>query len=152
MQQAQQIEVTESSSRVDLVAVPPDGVRNLWPLAEPLLAKATDLSTKLDTDDILQQCEIKDMQLWLAVDADNVYAAIVTDMLTYISGWKVVRVLACGGSRLFKWRLAVDERITAFARLEGCDAVEIIGMDFWENVFPGFEKIETVFSKELRDG
>ena len=149
MQQAQQRESTELFSKAEFVAIPPEGVPKLWHMAEPLLAKATALSTKIDTQDFEQQFLLGQMQLWLAAGAKEVYAALATEVVIFPSGWKVCRVMACGGDHLWRWKQRADEEITAYAIAEGCDAVEIVGMDFWENVFPGFEKIETVFSKRL---
>ncbi len=153
MQQAEPIESTASSFKVRVLAIAPDQVQRIWPMAEPCLAKATRLSPKIDTDDIYQECVLPQgsMRLWLAVEDEtaHVYAALVTDLCVYHTGWKVARILACGGERLWRWKQSGDDAITAYAKAEGCDAIEIVGKDFWEHVFSGFVEIERVFSREL---
>ncbi len=149
MQQAQQAEITPLFSKVEFVAIGPGDIGQLWKLAEKHIDLATKLTEKIDTQDIEQKCLLGDMQLWLAVDEHHIYAALITEILTYVSGWKVVRMLACGGDNMQLWKDELDRTITKFARDERCDAVEIIGRAGWGRVYPEYIEIERVFSKPL---
>ena len=149
MQQAAQVESSESSSRVELVAIPDLMVESVWLLAEPFLAKATARTSKVSTSDFLDLLIGGHMQLWLIWTHDReLLAALVTEIVTFRNGWKVAKVVCLGGRQLDRWRHLMP-KLESWARDESCDALEIIGRPGWGKIFQDYREIERTFAKEL---
>lgn len=139
-----------SSSSVSLVSVPVDGIEQVWPLAEPLLAKATARTPKIDTEHFRLGCLDMTFQLWLIWDPDEgeALAAGITHIVIYPSGWKVCKGVAFGGHSMHRWKHLFGG-IEEWAALEGCDAVEVRGRHGWEKILPEYTEIERVLSRTL---
>lgn len=75
-------------------------------------------------------------------------AAIVTEILTYPGGAKVVRAIAAAGK---KADLAgpIKSAIEAWAREQGCGLSMIEGREGWARLFPDYRHYQTSIVKEL---
>jgi len=147
MQQAAQIESTESCSTVDevvLVAVDPQGFGLVWPLAKALLRPAYDRTPKGDVANAWLKLMNGDYMLWLVwcPGHQEALAAWLTEIAIYPTGWKSVRIIAAGGHEMRRW-VHLVATIEEFARDEGCDAVEILGRPGWAKVFSKYGYGET---------
>jgi hypothetical protein len=85
--------------------------------------------------------------LWLVVRANEIRAAVVTEL--HVTEWrKVCVIVACGGRERASW-LHLIEKIEEFARAEGCSAVRIVGRKGWARALEQYETKRIVLEKEL---
>lgn len=152
MLQAQPAESTASFSKDDvkLLAIPPSEVGRVWRIAQEQLALAVSWSRKVDLAEMRERLASGFGQLWMvwAPQQERVLCTFVVELIEYPSGWKTARVVLLGGGSLESWRHLLGD-VEAWARAEGCHAVEIVGRKGWQRVFPDYEHCETVIAKEL---
>jgi hypothetical protein len=130
-----------------LVCVDPARVHAVWPHVDALIRAAmvrADIG-KLEPvrDAVLQGRSL----LWLAWDGTRIAAAAVTE-LAQTEKRKFCVIVACGGADMSRW-LDLLKPIEAFAKLEGCDAMRIIGREGWARVLPGYARTRAVIDKPL---
>jgi hypothetical protein len=130
-----------------LVCVDPARVHAVWPHVDALIRAAmvrADIG-KLEPvrDAVLQGRAL----LWLAWDGTRIAAAAVTE-LAQTEKRKFCVIVACGGAEMSRW-LDLLKPIEAFAKLEGCDAMRIIGREGWARVLPGYARTRAVIDKPL---
>lgn len=164
MSQTQTSEPLESSDKVRLLAIPPADVDRVWPIAEPMLARATDLTQKIDTRSLRGELLHGRMQLWIIADPGEVHASMVTTLRVFTSGWRTCQVLLVGGRGAHHWMDEMIGTLENYAMDEGCHAIEFASTPGTESTrlegvtagaglqLPGYEEVERVYSKELQYG
>ncbi len=143
-----------SSSSVELLAIPPDGVDRVWPIVVPFLQKAADTTEKLTVDDtLLAMCRSSLTHLWVIVDVDEMetLAVLLTDVQESYNGHRAGRVIAAGGLEMTRWTHVIRQ-LEDWAIQNECDSFEIVGRKGWGRVFPEYDLIECVYAKELPNG
>ena len=104
---------------MSLAGVPYDKVLSAWPQASDLLNKSIEMSGgRLSHITVLDGLLNREMQLWLAPEG-----ALVTQIVTYPTGLKVMSLLLVGGI-MSEW-LHLLPKIEEWARAEGCDVSEM---------------------------
>ena len=139
-----------SSSSVECILIPADGVELIWPLAAPLLEKAIKTTRKIDLPS-LRECAIDgSMQIWLVYDHEGkeVLASLATEIVTYTSGLKSARIMLLGGLHIKRWTHLIAT-IEKWALEWGCSTVEIVGRRGWGRVYTDYVPLESWFSKEI---
>lgn len=121
--------------------IPHEQIDEYWSYIAHWIGQACEFANgKYTTDSVLDMLHKKDAQLWVY----GTTAAGITQIIDYPCR-RVAIVLFAGGKSLdgFKESLEVVE---GWARLNGCDAVEIIGRPAWQKVLPeyGLEHIYLV--------
>jgi hypothetical protein len=102
-----------------LTGVPHNKVLSVWPLASRLLKKSIEISGgRLSHITVLDALLNREMQLWLAPEG-----AMVTQIVTYPTGLKVVSLLLVGGT-MRKW-LHLLPQIEEWAKSKGCEVSEM---------------------------
>lgn len=115
--------------------IPATEVEAVWPLVAPLIAAAcTRGGGKRTPNDVRRALADRDQQLWLAWDG-SVVALAVTEIACYPRK-KCCRILICTGRERQSWqhRLAVIE---AWAKAQGCVAMELIARPGWSRLLKG---------------
>ena len=113
-----------------------ENVADAWPYLFPVLQRALDKASGERTlNDVRKECESGGMQLWFGGKS-----ALVTEIVTHPQQ-KVARMLLCGG----RMEDVMDGwgEILAWARAEGCEAVEFCGRRGWIKAL-GFREAYTV--------
>jgi hypothetical protein len=134
-----------------LVGIPAPALEEAWPNVAPHLARAiAEGDGEMTLDDLKALLAARDAQLWAAVDGEGrTIGAGCTEIAAYPRR-KVCAVFLWGAAdgRRGEWRggLGVVER---WARLQGCDAVEVRGRKGWARVLPGYEPRRVILRKEL---
>jgi len=115
-----------------------------------MLKRAVDRTEKIDMESLQDELISGSMQLWVSYEsaANEIIASAVTERVTYTSGIQSARILLLGGFGMTRF-LGGIATIEKWARLEGCDLVEVVGRRGWERVLGGYEPIETWLSKEI---
>ncbi len=141
---------SRSLSSVELWLIPEDSVDMMWPVLEPLLAKATARTPKVDTESILYEAGVGICQLWVFFDKEEqeCLAAFVTSIHLYPSNYKTIKILCLGGKDMHRWKHLISG-IEEWGVKEGCTAVEIVGRPGWGKIYPDYVETERTFSKEI---
>ena len=104
---------------MSLVGVPFDRVMAAWPEASKLLNRSIEMSGgRLSQITVLDGLLNREMQLWLAPEG-----AMVTQIVTYPTGIKVMALLLVGGT-MSKW-LHLLPQVEAWAKAQGCEVSEL---------------------------
>ncbi len=88
-----------------------------------------------------------EMKPWLAVEGPQIFAVMLTAIITYPrSKWCSVFLVA--GTRMDEWLMAWTDIVESYARHEGCDKIEGYGRPGWERV-TGAHKASVQIVKDL---
>lgn len=126
-----------SLSSVDLVAtgIPDDRLGDVWPRLWPLLEPAARRSP--ERIDILAGLFARDLQLWAVYEKLLPIAGIVTRLWRdTTSGELHCQIHLVGGSRLLEWANDFLDKLTAWAKAEGCSWLEAAGRKGWTRIAP----------------
>jgi hypothetical protein len=146
---------TKSTSRplgpTSVVHVPVEALGYFWPVVGPLLQKAIDeMSGELDLDDVYSRVQSTHMQLLIAVDADRVLAAFVTEVVNYPKR-KALRLVLGGGSASRRWRVQLRDILHAGARAVGASMLELYGRKGWMKILSVFPKVTVKYYVLMED-
>jgi hypothetical protein len=116
-----------------LTGIPHSEVLKVWPHASDLLNKSIEMSGgRLSQATVLDALLNREMQLWLAPEG-----AMVTQIVTYPTGIKVMLLLLVGGV-MEKW-LHLLPQVEAWGRSKGCDISELPrGRKGWSKVLKDY--------------
>lgn len=137
------------SVKVNLI--PPDQIDEVWPDAEPLIAKAVKLCRgETNTQHVHDNLVEGNTKLLAFSDGGMLIAAVVICMHQYPEK-KVCMISLAGGTRMSDWAdqgLAVVEKI---AKEAGADAVYVHGRKGWLRKFSkyGYKEYSTLMGKDL---
>ena len=141
-----------SPADVELLAISPEDVDEIWWLASSQLSLALSWTQKATLESIHKRLLEGGAQLWMAFlpQIDRILGSCVTDLMKWESGHITCRVLLLGGGRIELWRHLMMH-LEAYARREGAEAMEVIGRKGWERIFSreGYTHAETTITKEL---
>lgn len=130
-----------------LVCVPPENVRQIWPLVRDRLHEAvrcTDLAHSRDIDaDVLEGNGL----LWLACVGETIEAAATT-LLIRTDRHLVCVIQALGGENMRNW-LPLLDKIEVWAKAEGAAKVRILGRAGWVRVLKGYAVEHVVLERPL---
>lgn len=133
---------------IQLMAVDPARVKEIWPAARPLIEKAYKDADQDVPFNILYDLIMGRRLLWLAVDEnEDIIAAMLTQLFNMVSG-KMCRMQQCGGARMQEWK-HLRKRIEDYARAEGCTSVMLEGRSGWARIMPDYEQVAVVLEKRL---
>lgn len=154
MTQAQQVPKSSRSPSLAervLICIPPGELGRVWPMAKNHLDRACVRTPKSEIEQVFQSIANEECQLWMLWDTKHRSStgAIVTEILSYPTGYRAVRIVL-GGGVMDGWPEQIAT-IEAFARDEGCHGVEIVGRRGWARVMAeqGYEETERVIAKRL---
>lgn len=124
---------------VEILEVPAGAVPTMWPDALPHLMPAIEMSRGcFEPEDVEALCARGDMQLWLAVEGEDVLAAYVTEVVQYPRKRRIRAVFA--GSKphtMHRWLEQMVQAIEAFSRKWSCHGIEAMGRKGWPKVVDG---------------
>ncbi|MGY3535417.1 hypothetical protein ACVISU_008185 [Bradyrhizobium sp. USDA 4452] len=135
------------SALADLICVPPQRVREIWPRVEAMLGRAvlrTDLS---HTADIFRDVLEGDGLLWLACDGEKIEAAAIT-LLMRTDRHLVCLITALGGENRDRW-VPLLEQIEDWARAEGAKRMRLMGRVGWARVLKNYHVSNIVMERAL---
>ena len=119
-----------------MTAIPPEGLKPMWPTVAPLLAPAIKRSGgRVTMRDLFSGLSEQRYLLWVVyfVPDVTVQAAFVTRVAEYPSR-TLLAVDFAGGSRMRGWVGKVQQTFREYARDMGLDGVEMFGRPGWTEV------------------
>lgn len=132
---------------VELVCVDPDEVAKFWPHTRDLIKAAIDHTGLSDFDAV--ECDVLrgDQLLWLAWNGTAIEAAATTKPIK-IGARKICVIVACSGHHRERW-LPLSEKIEAYAKAEGCEAIRLYGRKGWERVLSDYRVEHVIMEKVI---
>jgi hypothetical protein len=135
-----------------VIPVPKELVGYYWPIVGPLLQRAIEESNnELDLDWVYAKLQASLMQLLVAVEADRVLAAFVTEVVNYPNK-RALRLVLGGGSGTRKWREQLHNMLHIGARAVEAHMIELYGRAGWIkmlSVFPGVRVKYYVLTEDI---
>lgn len=104
--------------------IPAHMVEPMWHYAEPYIKRALDHANgELTVADFRALCVDRAIQLWLISRGNRVIGAVTTEIINYPHR-KHCRVITLSGSDFQAWVELADSTLSAWAREQGCQALE----------------------------
>jgi len=130
------------------MSVPYENIDNIWPMAEPHLAKAVDRNNGFSLDDVRLQLKSRSMQMWLSVTDENIIEAVGITQIHVYPQKKTGFLLFLGGKDIDHWRPFMSQ-LERWAVANGCTDFEFIGRQGWSKIMKDFKAVEIVYRKTL---
>ncbi len=128
--------------------VHPDEVPKLWKKVLPQIERCVPHSEgEMEAPDFYVALVDGEMQLWIAVEDEEVIASMVTQIVPYPAK-KVLRVIAIAGEDMDKW-FHFQPDLEEFAILMGCSSLEAWGRKGWKKILKDWKDSYVVYTKEL---
>jgi hypothetical protein len=113
----------------------PEHIELVWPNIEQYMSGAAQYTyNRFNTDDIKKDLINKPQQLWIAYNEEEVYGAVVTEIIVYPK-MTTLMMHFTGGKKLPRWKQPMLKLLQRFAKDQGCNVIESYGRPGWEKVF-----------------
>ena len=118
---------TKSSTEgnIEVIPVVSSLVEWWWPFAGPYVDKAIPYNFgEATSDDIMEACKERDMQLWVIQKNRKTVGAATTMVVSYARK-KVARCVTVGGDGFDEWGQEAIDTLVKWAQEAGCDGAEV---------------------------
>ncbi|KVU10659.1 hypothetical protein WK62_05185 [Burkholderia ubonensis] len=131
-----------------LYGIPAASIPEVWGEVCPWIAAACRTSRgKFDENDILRGLLDRDDQLWIW-KTPTAFAVGVTRLVHYPKQMVCTVRIVTGRNRR-EWEQQCVEQIEAWAKAQGCHAMELQARPGWEKVLAGYDKTHVYLEKQL---
>lgn len=141
--------VGQNSELQAQIVMSPD-IDFVWPMAMPLLAKATvRFNNKMELEDIYHAIKRDVMQLWVIHDGEDVLVVGVTELIDYYNS-RSCRCLVLGGGGYPDF-IPMLKEVEQWAISEGCEHMEVVGRRGWVRALKddGYDEFAAIIGKRL---
>jgi len=129
--------------------IQPEDIQYVWEEVVPLLKKVTrHTEGELEPEDFFKPLTFGEMQLWIAIERDNIEAAMVTQKIEYPQK-TILRIISLAGEDFEKIR-GFQNMVESFAIKTGCSALEMWGRKGWKKLLPDWKDTYIVYTKDLQ--
>ena len=133
-----------------LLCVDPARVMEIWPQVRDMIDDGYAACGTITPPELPQWLSDGKGQLWLSLDGEIIVAALTTSIVPRRNGC-TLKMVCCGGSKIELWK-DCHKQIEEFARVEGCDRVQIReGRPAWSRVLgrDGYKVTHVTLEKAL---
>ena len=123
----------------------------MWPLIEPLLAKAVARERgRFTTRHIYHWVKTGEQQLWVVTQGGRCWAAGLVKVYRHPTGKRSATLHLLGGSRAREWALDAWDAWSRACRLDGITELRIVGRKGWARIVGrfGFKPEAVVLTRE----
>lgn len=115
-----------------VTAVRPEDINTFWPIAEPLLAPAVEVTSgRIGMESVFIRLQSGVYLLWVAHQDDlDIKAAFLTREAQYPDK-KVLTIECAGGTQMHGWLEEASKVFRAHSRAAGLTGVELYGRPGW---------------------
>lgn len=114
-----------------------DEIIELWDRIMPIMTAAASRSGgKYAAGDLMKAVALRDMQLWLALDGEDIAALAVTEIVNFPQR-RVCRVLIVTGEDHERW-IGYSDALAHWAKEQGCKAIEALARPGWKRIMQDF--------------
>jgi hypothetical protein len=141
------MEPTGQSCRIGLVH--PEEVERIWDKVSLQVERCVPHSEgEMSSEDFYIALVDAEMQLWIAVEEEEVIASMITQVITYPSK-NTLRVIAIAGGDMDKWFHFMPQ-LEEFAILMSCSSLEAWGRKGWKRILSDWKDSYVVYTKDLK--
>jgi hypothetical protein len=143
--------VPPPSREFSVYRVLPECLDLMWPVAEPLLAKAVAREHgRFTIRDIYRWIKTSDQQLWVVTSGGRCIAAGLVRLQFHPTGKRAATLHLLGGSQARAWALPAWEAWSSWCRLAGITELHIVGRKGWERLVArfGFQREAVILTRE----
>ncbi len=125
----------------------PKQIEALWPAVFPFLKPAIE-EDFFTSEAMLKQGLLDDKTLLFVAQVDDeIKGAAVVAVESVKSD--IVNIVTLGGDDFAAWKDALNETLTAYAKIMKCSKIVALGRKGWEKLWPDFVPGKTLFCKEI---
>jgi hypothetical protein len=139
-------------SDIEVVAIPPSNIPNMWAEASKVLKPAIDrLKARMDAVDIYTELCMGEQSLWVMFVPDTMDVKAYATVKVYDEPKaRVLSIFALAGTDMDVWTDEAMQVIHNYAKDMGCTLMTVQGRRGWKVLEKyGFEEEAVVFKKEL---
>ena len=141
-------ERSEAKAECRLICVDPARVRELEPVAVPLIRRAVERCGDWSVEAIWSALCERRMLLWLVVRDELAVEGVLVTRLEQTPKDLVCVIVLCAGQHLLRSRHLIGT-IEQFARVEGCARLRLQGRRGWRRVFADYSEPFITLEKNL---
>ena len=139
----------QHGSNCSIAIVSPDDLHVIWDRVEPYLEAVIERSQgEAVLEDYYEHISTGDMQLWVAIEAPEILACMVTQIAPYPSK-RVLRIISLGGMQMDSWIEFLPD-VEHWAMGMGCSSLELWGRKGWLKILKDWECSYHVLTKDLK--
>ena len=140
---------------ISIQGVHSSDIYHAWDEMLPFVEQALEHSGTHTPDDVLQAISEREMQAYVVVDdiTDKVIGAIVTEILNYPNGRRVLNMVVLAGERFDEWHTLGDQMMRAWAKSIETPIIQLIGRRGWTRKLAsdGWREQSVVMTLDLRN-
>ena len=136
-------------SNFDIGLVPVEDIPYIWDQVEEHIERAAPHSEgELEPDDFMSALADGEMQLWVALEEDQIVASMITQVADYPRK-RVLKIITMAGEDMHKWidNLPVVEN---WALSMGCTSLECWGRKGWLKILKDWKCSYHIITKDLK--
>jgi len=138
----------QHGSSCKIILVSPDDIPYIWETIQAQLELMTPHSEgELSPDDFYEVLANGDMQLWTAVQDNEILASMVTQIVPYPRK-RVLRIISIAGGEMDKW-IEYIPLIEEWALSVGCTSLECWGRKGWLKILKDWKCSYHIITKDL---
>lgn len=131
-----------------LVPVPVDKLDAARKFLAPFVETLVEITHgRMSADDLFAFAADGRFQVWAVLEGDAPMAVVTTEIIRYPRR-KTCRIVGCAGHHKEKWIHLLSE-IEAWARAEGCAAMEITARKGWAKVLADYKMTGILLERDL---
>jgi hypothetical protein len=120
---------------MNILLINKDDYTKVFPKIESFVESAADYTYgRFSANDIKTELLIKQQQLWIAYDSNEVYGFVITEVISYPK-LKVLIMHFTAGKKLLSWKDLMLSDLQDFAKSNGCKTIESYGRPGWAKIF-----------------
>ena len=123
---------------MEVSLVPVEYIESVWPSIESYMEKVAKFTYgRFKADDIKNDLQTKQQQLWVAFDNQDFYGAVVSEIIVYPQ-MTTLCVHFLSGKEFDLWRDDMLALVQRFARDSGCKLIESSGRVGWKKMWENY--------------
>lgn len=134
--------------------VPQEGIAKVWPIVEPMLAKAAEYTNgRYTTADILTDIATGQQTLWIAIEDGKIIGCTTVSIVLYPNGMKTLCYEYLGGEDVSRWLGEGHKVCMSYAKENGCTKLECLGRSGWKRFLGeiGYKQFAVKYEFNIED-
>lgn len=134
--------------------VPAEGLPRVWPIVEPMLAKAAEYTNgRFNTADILTDIACGQQTLWIAIEGGKIIGCTTISIIEYPTGIKSLCYEYLGGDDVSRWLGEGHKVCMQYAKDHGCTKLECLGRSGWKRFLRdiGYQQFAVKYEFNIED-
>ncbi len=133
------------------IKVDPFMIDKIWSKCKPFLENPEIGDVEYtSTEEMKELCKSEEYQLWILMEDEKLTGCFLTNIGEVASGVKMVNLFCLSGGGLKVWIDELDEKVTKFARQNGCIGYSCVARTGFSKFVPELKKLGDFFFRDAR--